>query len=818
MEIILILSFVLIICLYITALIFISKRRNSSLFAQGMNLQLFSVILPQITNKDKDKAISLVEFFKTAEQFYNSLTGLGRGRRALFVDAPHFVFEIAVHRAGEQIHFYVAAPRASAGMIEKQILSFWPKAQIQPTTDYNIFNPNGKSLGSSAKFSRPAVFPLKHFQEFGTDPLENIASVFTKLSKEDEGAALQVLIKPTKQSTRKSAQHIIAGLQSGKKLEELTGETKFLKDIGKELFSILSASPKKEEDKFEKKEISPHYQEIITNLSKKASQPFFNVNLRLLSSASDLSRAGTILTQLESAFEQFNSPILNQLKFVRPKGKKLKNLFYHFSFRIFSPAEAMLCSSSELAGFFHFPWAELFTPHIKWLKAKQAPAPDNIPETGILLGKNVFRGTEKEIRTLEDDRRRHFYIIGQTGTGKSALLQEMIRQDIENGKGVALIEPHGDLAEKVLSVIPPSRAADVIYFDPADTERPLGLNMLEYDPQYPGAKAFAKTFVANELLEIFDKLYNLKALGTGGPIFEQYMRNSLLLVMEDPESGSSLTEVPRVLADADFRRYKLSRCQNAIVKNFWEMEAEKAGGEAALANIVPYITSKMNVFLANDLMRPIIGQQKSSFNFREIMDDGKILIVNLSKGKLGDINSHLLGMLVVGKILLSAFSRVELPEDERRDFYLYIDEFQNFTTSTINTILAEARKYRLSLICAHQYIGQLTDDTRKAIFGNVGSMLSFRVGAEDANAEILTKQFEPTFDANDLMNFDNYNAGLKRLIRGETARPFNLITYPPQKGSIDIATSIKELSRLRYGRNREEVENEIYERLRTNYF
>jgi len=814
MEVILILSFVLIICVYVAIFIFVSKRRNSSLFAQGMNLQLFSVTLPQITNKDKDKVVALAEFFKTAEQFYNSLTGLGRGKKALFVENPHFVFEVAVHRAGEQIHFYIASPRASAGMMEKQILSFWPKAQIQPTTDYNIFNPNGKSLGSWAKFSRSSVFPLRHFQEFGTDPLENIVSVFTKLSKEEEGAAFQILIKPTKQSTRASAQRIIIGLQSGKKLEDLTGETKFLKDIGKELFSILLPSTKKEEDKFEKKEISPHYQEIITHLSKKASQPFFNVNLRLLSSATDLDRAKTILMQLESAFEQFNSPLLNQLKFVRPKGKKLKKLFYHFSFRIFNPAETMLCSSSELAGLFHFPWAEIFTPHIKWLKAKQAPAPDNIPETGILLGKNVFRGVEKEIRSLEDDRRRHFYIIGQTGTGKSALLQEMIRQDIENGKGVALIEPHGDLAEKVLNVIPSSRAADVIYFNPADIERPLGLNMLEYDPKYPEAK----TFVVNELLEIFDKLYNLKALGMGGPMFEQYMRNSLLLVMEDPESGNTLTEVPRVLADADFRKHKLSRCQNPIVKNFWEMEAEKAGGEAALANMVPYITSKMNVFLANDFMRPIIGQQKSAFNFREIMDEGKILIVNLSKGRLGDINSHLLGMLIVGKILLAAFSRTELPEDKRRDFYLYIDEFQNFTTSTINTILAEARKYRLSLICAHQYIGQLTDDTRKAVFGNVGSMLSFRVGTEDASTESFAKQFEPIFDANDLMNFDNYNAGFKPLIRGATTKPFNLITYPPQKGREDIAQSIKELSRLRYGRNREDIENEIYERLRTDYF
>lgn len=275
------------------------------------------------------------------------------------------------------------------------------------------------------------------------------------------------------------------------------------------------------------------------------------------------------------------------------------------------------------------------------------------------------------MRILKDDRRRHFYLIGQTGTGKSVLLQEMIRQDIENGEGVALIDPHGDLAERILGLIPPSRIEDVIYFNPGDIERPLGLNMLEYDLSFPESK----TFVVNELLEIFEKLYNLKALGFGGPVFEQYMRNALLLVMEDPESGNTLIEVPRVLADQDFRKYKLSKCKNIVVKNFWELEAEKAGGEAALANMVPYITSKMNIFIANDLVRPIIAQQVSSINFRQAMDQGKILIINLAKGRLGDINSYLLGMIIVGKILISAFSRADLPEEKDEIFTFTLTNF-----------------------------------------------------------------------------------------------------------------------------------------------
>lgn len=387
----------------------------------------------------------------------------------------------------------------------------------------------------------------------------------------------------------------------------------------------------------------------------------------------------------------------------------------------------------------------------------------------------------------------------------------MVRQDIEKGEGVALIDPHGDVAERVLELVPPERIDDVIYFNPADFERPIGLNMLEFDPKYPESK----TFVVNELLEIFEKLYALKAHGFGGPIFEQYMRNSLLLVMEDPESGNTLIEVPRVLSDTSFRKYKLSKCQNIVVKNFWELEAEKAGGEAALANMVPYITSKMNIFTANDLVRPIISQPKSAFNFREIMDSGKILIINLSKGRLGDINSYLLGMIIVGKILMSALSRADIPEENRKDFYLYIDEFHNVTTRTITTVLAEARKYRLTMIFGHQYVGQLDEETQKAIFGNVGSMLAFRVGPDDA--KYLVTQFEPVFDENDLVNFDNYNAGLRLLIKGETSKPFNIVTFPPSKGNPEIAQLIKEYSRTKYGRDRGLVESELYQRLQKMY-
>jgi len=764
-----------------------------------MNLTLFLVTLPQIIEKEKE--ISLEDELKTAEQFFSSLTGGIKEadpiKRLLFGN-PFFVFEIAVHRIGEEIYFYVACPRSLAQMMEKQILGFWPKAQVQPVTDYNIFNPEGQAVGSIANLAKSPVFSIKPYQEFTTDPLSTITSVFTKLAREGEGAALQILIRPSKRSLKKMAEKIISSILGIKKEKGLISEVIF-PETKKEIKPEPPTQP------------TPLQQTQISAISQKAAQPLFDTNLRILASGPTGPRALEILNQLQSSFDQFNSPILNQIKFRKLSGGNLKKLFYRFSFRIFNEKETILFSSGEIASIFHFPSAALLTPFIKWLKARQAPPPPNLPKEGIILGKNIFRGEERIVPILKDDRRRHFYIVGQTGTGKSVLLQEMIRQDIEKGEGVALIDPHGDMAEKILGLIPPGRAEDVIYFNPADFERPLGLNMLEYDPKYPEAK----TFVVNELIEIFEKLYNLKAQGFGGPIFEQYMRNSLLLVMEDPESGNTLIEVPRVLSDTSFRKYKLSKCQNIVVKNFWELEAEKAGGEAALANMVPYITSKMNVFIANDLMRPIISQPKSAFNFREIMDEGKILIINLCKGKLGDINSYLLGMIIVGKILISALSRADLPEEKRRDFYLYIDEFHNVTTRTITTVLVEARKYRLAMIFGHQYVGQLDEDTQKAIFGNVGSILAFRVGPDDA--KYLVTQFEPIFDENDLVNFDNYNAGLRLLIKGETSKPFNIVTFSPSKGNPEVARLIKEYSRVKYGRDRGLVESELYQKLSKTY-
>ncbi len=409
------------------------------------------------------------------------------------------------------------------------------------------------------------------------------------------------------------------------------------------------------------------------------------------------------------------------------------------------------------------------------------------------------------------DRRRHTYLIGKSGVGKSFLLSSMAIQDIINGEGVCVIDPHGDLIADIISRIPIERAEDTIIFAPADIERPLALNLMEFDARYPEQK----TFVINEMIKIFDKLYDLKS--TGGPIFEQYMRNAMLLVMSDPESGSTLMEIPKVLADAAFRRMKLERCGDPTVVDFWRKEAEKAGGDAALANIVPYITSKLTSFISNDMMRPIIGQQNSSFNLREVMDNKKILLVDLSKGRVGEMNAFLLGMILVGKILMSALSRTDIPQEARKDFYLYIDEFQNFTTDSICSILSEARKYNLNLIMAHQYLGQLVkgNDTtiKNAVFGNVGTWILFKIGSEDA--EIMSKEFAPVFNQYDLINIEKYIAYVKLLVDNSASRPFSMSTISPLPGQVidGVGGRIKSLSRLKYGQDRNIIEAEIRRRI-----
>ncbi len=780
---------------------------------QSLNqtLDVIKVVKPKSQNgqSPETRGAGEKEEISKMEQLLSSLSDLPQHRdffhRIIFGE-PHIALEIAVSSDSENIVFYVAMPARFKEVIEKQIHSFYPAAHIESASEYTIFRPDGVTVASRLQLKKEDSFPIRTYRHLESDPLQNIANALSKLEDEQEGAAIQIILRRSSRKWKERGIRTAQQMQQGQRLGEASMSKTGLvaKNLGSDISGVLMGKTVKEQAA-EKTPISltPEEQEVISRLESKVKKAHFETNVRLVASAATKERAEMILASIENAFVQFEDESLNKFIAIRNKAKNAHKIAYDYIFRNFSDRYKMVLDTEELASIFHFPISTTETPKINWLKSKIAPPPADIPKEGLAVGYSDFRGSKTEMRLSEDDRRRHLYIIGQTGTGKSTFIEEMAKQDAKKS-GMCIIDPHGDLIDHILENIPKERADDVIYFDPSDMERPFSLNIMEYDPKRPEQK----TFVINETLAIFDKLYDLKS--TGGPMFEQYMRNAMLLVMDSPDIGSTLMEVPRVFRDLEFRKEKLKRCQDATVVDFWEKEAEKAGGDAALENIAPYITSKLTTFISNDIMRPIISQQKSTFDFRDIMDKQKILLVNLSKGKIGEINSHLLGMIIVGKLLMAALSRVDMEEDERKDFYLYIDEFHNFTTDSISQILAEARKYRLALIVAHQFIGQLSENISKAVFGNVGSICAFRVGSEDA--EFLEKQFAPEFDASDLINVANYQCFAKLLMNNKTSASFDMKTYPPTKGSIEMRNALKELSRYKYGRDREIVEAEIRKR------
>ncbi len=774
--------------------------------------QIFLIKLPKEKPGEKENGSSvqsIKEEIARGETVFASIGGLRaqRGFTAWFLGRnDHYGFEIVASRG--RISFFVVSPRSMSRYIEQQIHAHYPEASIEEIEDYNAFTAKGEIAAASLTTSKPFIFPIKTYQKMEVDPLNSVINVISKLNN-DESLAIQYLVRSARAGWHAQVKQVVTEITKqasvAQGLKTLSLFNQFISN-----FTSLSSVKKTDKDpNLPPKKLTAIEEEMLKAIEEKNMKAGLDVNLRLVATAATKAQAKVYINNVANAFTEYNHYSYGNV-FSRAIFNQQSKLVRDFIYRRFEEKLAFLLNTEELASIFHFPLRFTETPNILWLNAKSAPTPADLPTDGLLLGVNVFRGAKREIKITRSDRRRHTYVVGKSGVGKSVLLASMAIQDIQNGEGICVIDPHGDLVDDILKRIPPARAEDVIIFSPGDVERPLALNLLEYDPRYPEQKSF----VINEMIGIFDKLYDLKQ--TGGPMFEQYMRNALLLIMDDPESGSTLMEVPKVLADEEFRRLKLSRCKNKTVSDFWKKEAEKAGGEAALANIVPYITSKLTSFISNDMMRPIIGQQNSSFNFRDVMDKQKILLISLPKGIVGEMNAYLLGMIVVGKILMAALSRADMPSEDRKDFYLYIDEFQNFTTDSICQILSEARKYALNLIIAHQYIGQLSKNNntaiKDAVFGNVGTMISFKVGAEDA--EFLVKEFAPVFNEFDLVNVDKFTAYIKLLYNNTALRPFSLKTLWPLPGieQVDLVSKIKSLSRLKFGKDRALVEAEINQR------
>lgn len=770
----------------IVGILFFKKKLFYFEIKASLNYQLFLVSVPRDFVSETEKNQELQNFILPFQQLIEQFSHYDKT----------IVLELANPYASEEIRFYVAINKKDADLLIKITTSLFPFAKIEPVEDYTVFAPQGKIIGGILKLKQSFVLPLKTFLNAKEDSLATLINAFSKTNR-NEGMGLQIIFQAEKTKKDKFLNNVKKNLLEGKTLNEaLAAPTTLIKESFKNQFSQSdNNNPEKQKPKIVD-------ETLVKLVEEKSHYPLYNVNIRFVISAATKERAEELFSHLKEAFNAFYNPLGNDFTITKiTGGANLKQLIYDFSFRNFRNSQALCLNSVELASIYHYPHPLINNPRVRWLKARSGSPPLNLPSEGTILGISFFEDQEKEVRIKDDDRRRHIYAIGQTGTGKTTLLKSAFIQDIERGKGGAFIDPHGDAAYDILGLIPSSRKNDVIYFNPGDYQYAMGINILEINNRY----SFQKNFIINELLEIVDKLYDLKV--TGGPIFEQFFRYSLQLLLDDELETHTLSDMVRIFTDSDFRNRLIATTPNPLVKTFWEKQALELKGDLDLTQMSAYIVSKLTPFLANDLIRPIINQKKTTLDFRKIMDEGKILIVNLAKGILGNINSYLMGMLIVTELTMAAFSRQDIPEEERRDFYLYIDEFQNVTTDTISTILSEARKYRLNLFVGHQYLAQLREDILKAVFGNVGTIISFRVGNEDA--EILAKYFAPVFSAGDLINLDNFHAYLKLMVDGQTTRPFSMRLLKPQKPDLRLAQEIQEISNHQYARLRSEIEKEI---------
>ncbi|MDD3531063.1 MAG: hypothetical protein PHV99_00490 [Candidatus Pacebacteria bacterium] len=773
---------------------------------KALRMTLYEIALPEPKHAEPGgRSKTLKELISSMEQFYAGLLSVDTATED---EARYFALELAVPADSPELQFYAAVPTSKRNLFEKQLLAIFPDAHLVPQPyDYNIFVRGGTSLISTASFGENAVLPLSDYTEFDHDPINAIVSAFAKIEQTGEGAALQIIVEPRGDRHIKHYRKILQALRKGEKRQTAfsTPETT-LGEFGRDLSNVLFSNKPKDAEKAKEAQMRQAEANTtsIEQVEKKIATPIVGATIRLVVSSGNERTADQVLGDLEAAFNQFGNTQGNQLRFTRAAGRHAREALDDFSFRL-PDASALPLSLRELTTIYHFPPSGVESPHLKQARFTHAPAPLSLPQAGTLLGVNTYRGQTTNIHLSPEDRLRHLYIIGQTGTGKTGLMKSMIIQDIKNGDGCCFIDPHGSDILDILAAVPPERYKDVIYFDPADLSRPFALNFLEYDMSRPEQK----TFIVNELLMIFKRLYG-DVPESMGPAFEQYFRNATLLVMEDPASGSTILDIARVLSNSEFRRQKLAKSMNPIVNQFWQEIATKAGGEASLENIVPYITNKFDDFTANDFIRPIVGQQESSFKFREVMDTKKILLINLSKGRLGEKNANLLGLIVVGKLFMAALSRADSPRAAHPPFYLYIDEFQNVTTDSIPGILSEARKYKLALTVAHQFLNQIDEKTRAAVFGNVGNMTVFRVGEEDA--EFFAKQFAPVFETLDFVNIENRNAYVKILSGGVPQKPFDIMTPDLPVLNHEQTDDLVHLSSLTYGRDRATIESVIRER------
>lgn len=785
--------------------------REQKNYERGLKIVPLFIHLPPPSDDtdggNRDERDVNEETISKAQIIYNIIASTWKkGFKNKFYGQRHFAFEIV----GSQgfVYFYAAVPISIVEVVKQAIISAYPTARVEEAAEHNIFSKVGKltgTLGGELKLKESFAYPIATYQDLKRDALQSLLSAMAGLSKED-GAAIQILIRPADSSWRKTATLYSSNKRKGKESKKgFDALSWWIRSIAIALFKPPEHG--KDGQPPPKKELSNMEQATLDSIDDKTRHPGFETIIRVVVSSNVSQRAEGILSQIIASFALFDLPGKNGFKYA--PAKDIDNLVASYIMRIFPQHEnKTILNSVELATLFHFPdQNNIPTSQLSKQASKQVDGPRNVPDDGLLLGFNLFRGAKKPIRLALSDRQRHIYSVGQTGTGKSTFLENLALQDMLSGNGFAFVDPHGDTVENLLAMVPKERTEDLIYFSPGDMDYPMGLNLFEFhSPEQ-------KDFLIQEALNMLYKLYDPQHQGIMGPRYEHLFRMAALTIMADPEGGT-FVDIPKLFRDPKYVEQKLKFVTDQNVLEFWRKEMPQSQRSNDFGEVVSWFVSKFGAFLSNEMMRNIIGQTKSAFDIREIMDKKKILLVNLSKGATGEMNSKLLGMIFVMKFQAAAMSRVDLPESERNDFSLYVDEFQNFSTDSLATIMSEARKFHLNLIVANQFTTQLSQEIRDAVFGNIGTIVSFRIGQNDV--ETVGKYFQPVFEAEDLLRVPNYNAIVRTLIGGVPTAPFTMVSLP-QLGNPNkrLAVALKQLSAAKYGRPKAVVEKEIFARMET---
>lgn len=799
----------ILIILFVAFIVYRNSMREAKNYERGLKMVPILIHLPpasdDIDGGGRDKRDLTEEVLSQAQVMYNIIASTStKGFMSRIYGQRHVSFEI-VAREG-LVYYYAVVPTVLTDTVRQAIAAAYPSARLEEVSEHSVFSKVGKAsgtIGGEFTLRKEFIYPISTYMESKRDASRALLNAVSSAGRED-GVGIQFLIRPAYEKWTKrsiSAAEQIVKNKGEKKSSGGSGLS--ARDVMQALWKPPEASDKKEFQA--EKPLSAVEQAKVDAIQEKIRYPGYEVMIRVVVSSNTAARSQVLLKNIVAAFALFDSPSFNGFKFNLTKN--VDELATAFIFRFFPQANNRdILNSVELATLFHLPdQNSIPTSQVKRQMSKQVDGPTEVMETGLLLGYNEFRGVRKPIRLADKDRRRHIHIIGQTGVGKSVLQENLAYQDMLAGRGFALVDPHGDLAEALLAKVPRDRVEDIVYFDPGDMSNPIGLNMFEFD--HPDQK----DFLVQEAINMLYGLYDPGHTGIVGPRLEHIFRNCALLLMADP-AGGTFVDVPKLLVDEQFRNAKLKYVTDRQVLDFWTKEFPASQRSNEAGDLISWVISKFGPFISNDAMRNIIGQTKSGFNFPEIMNNNKILLVNLSKGKMGDLNSKLLGIIFVMKFQAAAMARANIPEHERKDFTLYVDEFQNFATDSFETILSEARKYRLSLVLANQFMTQLKEELREAILGNVGTTITGRIGTTDA--EIMVKRYTPVFTAEDLTKLPNFESVCVAQINGTPSAPFSMAWIPPMgEPNQQLSGALKKLSAAKYGRPRDQVERDIAARI-----